>query len=223
MCMFRWLFGEKKEAQQVREETRKAFDAVRKDIDHVGKWIKHLHNKDSDHHERISSADVRLSTIEKEISELKMLVALLNEDLGGRIFPQPSTAVYKQRAVEAVEKPVETAVYAGVDASFLGFSVSPLVSLTAMERAVVYVLLTSELKLSYEDLAVMLGKDRSTLRSQINMIRKKSPELIEEYVEKNGKKRVFIPEEVRKKLLKNTKLRGIKRISKKGEEEYEEK
>lgn len=212
--MFEWFFGGRKEVEKVRDETHKAFDAVKKDIDHVGQWIKHLHSKDSEHRELISGFDARFSTIEKEVSELKMLVGLLNEDLGGRVFPQPSTAVHKQRIVEAVERPVETAVYSGVDAPFLGYSVNPLVGLTAMERAVVYVLLTSELKLSYEDLAVMLGKDRSTLRSQINMIKRKNPDLIEEYVEKNGKKRVFIPEEIRQKLTKNVKLRGIKRTLK---------
>ncbi len=219
--MFEWLFGNRKEVEEVKEETQKAFDAVKKDIANVGRWIKHLHGKDherhsqiSEHHELISGFDARFTSIENELAEMKALVSVLQEDFSAGLFKQPSTAVYKHTAVQAVEKPVETAVYLPVEASFLGYSSSPLTQLTSMERAIVYVLLNSELKLSYEDLAVMLGKDRSTLRSQINMIRKKCGELIEEHIEKNGKKRVYIPEEIKQKLVKNAKMRGIKRILK---------
>jgi hypothetical protein len=63
------------------------------------------------------------------------------------------------------------------------------------------------MKLSYDDLAAMLGKERSTIRGQINTIKSKSESLIEEVVEKNGKKRVFIPEEIKEKMLKKTKVR----------------
>ncbi|GAI31057.1 unnamed protein product, partial [marine sediment metagenome] len=51
-----------------------------------------------------------------------------------------------------------------------------------------------------------LGKERSTIRGQINAIRQKSG-LIEELIEKKGKKRVFIPEEIKEKLLKRAKVR----------------
>ena len=63
------------------------------------------------------------------------------------------------------------------------------------------------MKLSYDDLAAMLGKERSTIRGQINTIKQKSESLIEEIIEKNGKKRVFIPEEIKEKMLKKTKVR----------------
>jgi len=53
----------------------------------------------------------------------------------------------------------------------------------------------------------MLGKERSTIRGQINTIKQRSEGLIEEEIEKNGKKRVFIPEEIKEKLLKKTKVR----------------
>jgi hypothetical protein len=43
-----------------------------------------------------------------------------------------------------------------------------------------------EMKLSYEDLALMLGKEKSTIRGQINTIKQKSEGLIEEITEKNG-------------------------------------
>jgi hypothetical protein len=64
------------------------------------------------------------------------------------------------------------------------------------------------MKLSYEDIALLLGKDKSTIRGQINAIKQKSEGLIEEMSEKNGKKRVFIPEEIKQKLQKYAKVRS---------------
>ena len=75
------------------------------------------------------------------------------------------------------------------------------------ERAIIWILLNSEMKLSYDDISSILGKERSTIRGQINAIKSKSEGLIEEIIEKNGKKRVFIPEKMREKLLKKTKVR----------------
>ncbi|GAH73523.1 unnamed protein product, partial [marine sediment metagenome] len=66
--------------------------------------------------------------------------------------------------------------------------------------------LNTDMKLSYDDMASILGKERSTIRGQINAIRQKSG-LIEELIEKKGKKRVFIPEEIKEKLLKRAKVR----------------
>ena len=67
--------------------------------------------------------------------------------------------------------------------------------------------MNSEMKLSYEDLALLLGKERSTVRGQINSVKQKSPGIIEEITEKNGKKRVFVPEEIKEKLRKYAKVR----------------
>ena len=65
-------------------------------------------------------------------------------------------------------------------------------------------------KLSYEDLALLLGKERSTIRGQVNAIKQKSEGLIQEIVEANGKKRIFVPEEIRSKMQKYAKSRGGK-------------
>jgi hypothetical protein len=51
------------------------------------------------------------------------------------------------------------------------------------ERAIIWVLLNSELKLSYDDLATMLGKEKSTIRGQINIIKQKGNGLINEQIE----------------------------------------
>ena len=70
------------------------------------------------------------------------------------------------------------------------------------ERAIITILLHTDMKLSYEDLGVMLGKEKATIRGQINAIKQKSEGVIEEVSEKNGKKRVFVPENIKEKLLK---------------------
>jgi hypothetical protein len=71
--------------------------------------------------------------------------------------------------------------------------------------------LNSELKLSYEDLAALLGKNTSTIRGQINSLKRKSEGIIEEVSEGNGKKRLYIPEEIRNQIVKSVKVRVKKR------------
>ena len=56
-------------------------------------------------------------------------------------------------------------------------------------------------------MALLLGKERSTVRGQINAIKQKTDGLIQEIVESNGKKRVFIPNEVKSKMQKYAKGR----------------
>jgi predicted nucleic acid-binding Zn-ribbon protein len=55
--------------------------------------------------------------------------------------------------------------------------------------------------------AAMLGKSRATIRGQINSIKQKNESLIQEIIEKNGKKRVFIEENIKEKILKGVKVR----------------
>jgi predicted transcriptional regulator len=102
----------------------------------------------------------------------------------------------KQSSVFAVQTGVQT----GVQTPNLNqFSVT--------ERAIIWVLLNSEIKLSYEDLSAILGKEKTTIRGQLNSIKQKSGGLIEENIEKNGKKRLFIPDNIKEKLLKMSKVR----------------
>jgi hypothetical protein len=63
------------------------------------------------------------------------------------------------------------------------------------------------MKLSYEDLAMLLGKERATVRGQVNAVKQKINGLIEEIIEKNGKKRVFVPSEIKEKMTKYAKVR----------------
>jgi hypothetical protein len=54
---------------------------------------------------------------------------------------------------------------------------------------------------------MILGKDKSTIRGQINNIKQKNPGLIEELRELNGKKRLYISVVNKKEMVKSVKVR----------------
>jgi len=200
--MLNWLFGRKKDVEQVRNDTRNSFDAVKNDINSVNMWIKHLDKKTNTHEQQLSDINFKLSSIETEIEGLKDVFALVDERVFKQLFKTARAKTTKQTAVYAVQNGVQTAVQTGVLYNFSSFSIT--------ERAILSVLVNTDLKLSYDDLGAMLGKNRATIRGQINSIKQKSEGLIEEQIERNGKKRVFIPEEIREKMLKNVKVRVSK-------------
>ena len=192
--MFEWMF-KKKSVKRVEEDTKKGFEKVREDISGVGKWIKHLNSEKEEQKNQINDIKEDLSSIKEEIEGIKNMISIMGNV---KNFKQPRLSkqlLNKQTAVEAVQTAVQTAVYTP---NLDQFSIS--------ERAIIWVLLNSDMKLSYEDIAAMLGKEKSTVRSQINAIKQKS-EIIEEYIERNGKKRVFIPENIREIMLKKSKVR----------------
>lgn len=189
--MFDWFFG-KTEAKKIKEETLRGFESVKKDIQSVGGWIKHLDSEKELHKKEISEIKDVLSTIKEDVEELKNIVSLVEGANSKWIFKTSKQLFNKQTAVYPVQTAVQTP-------NLDNFSIS--------ERAILWVLLNTDMKLSYDDVAAVLGKERSTIRGQINAIKSKSENIIEEITEKNGKKRVFIPEEIREKLLKKTKVR----------------
>ncbi len=196
--MFGWLF--KKNDTGSSEEIRQGFSAVKKDMDVVGKWIKHLEGQDKQVFSLIESLKSDISTIKNEIGSLHEEVDSLKElEKHQQVF-EDSPVLDKQTAdygvVKAVQMPVQTGSFYDI-----------LKGLTANERLLVFTLMNSDLKLSYEDLALLLGKERSTIRGQINAIKQKSEGLLEEISEKSGKKRVFVPEEIKEKLAKYGKVR----------------
>jgi len=207
--MFSWFSG-KKEAKRVEEDTKKGFESVKKDITAVTGWIKHLDSEKNSQQKDINSIKDSLSSIQDEIEGLKNVLAMMNELKSNRVFKTPRQVFDKQTPVYAVQTGVQT----GVQTPNLNqFSVT--------ERAILWILLNSDIKLSYDDLAAMLGKERSTIRGQINSIKQKSEDLIQEVIEKNGKKRVYVEEEIREKMLKKSKVRvkGSKKEGIKGEKE----
>jgi len=192
--MFNWFF-KKKRFEEIKNETKKGFDLVKKDISHVGEWIKHLHSEKDLHKKDIEDLKEILSTVQEDLKELQNIVFINQSLKPNRVFKTAVGVLGKQTAVGGVQTAVQTAVQTPF---FNQFSI--------IERSTLWVLLNTDMKLSYEDIAVILGKEKTTIRGQINTIKQKSEGLIQEIIEKNGKKRIFIPEEIKEKLLKKQKV-----------------
>lgn len=186
------FFKRRDDTNKLQEEIKKSFDSVKDDFNKVGRWISHFDDTHRGYKGDLDEIKKQIFTIQNEIDDIKDFVSLF----GSKISKQQQTTAVKQHGISIVQNGVQTAVQSSL-----------LDNLTLMERAIVWALVNSETKLSYEDLAVVLGKDKSTIRGQINTIKQKSGGLIEESREANGKKRVFIPEEMRQIILKNAKVR----------------
>jgi len=197
--MFGWFKkkAEKEDVERLQGAVQTGFGSVKHDISNISTWIKHLDKHKERHDDEISDIYEELSTIKSELENVKNMIDILGET---KLFKQRQTAFNKQTAVQAVQTPVQTAVQSHFLNNFLN-------NLSVMERAIVWVLLNSELKLSYDDLAAMLGKERATIRGQLNAIKQKSGGLIAEQIEGNNKKRFFISEKIKAVMLKKVKVR----------------
>jgi len=193
--MFGW-FSWKKEDEKIKEDTKKSFDSVKRDISSLTGWIKHL-----DSEKNLQKRDTNLlledlSSIKEEVEALKNVLSLMNDLKPKQLFKTNKQVFNKQTDVYAVQTGVQT-----------GVQTPNLDQFSVTERAILWILLNADMKLGYDDLSAILGKEKSTIRGQINAIKSKSEGLIEESIEKNGKKRVFIPEEIKEKVLKKQKVR----------------
>jgi len=198
---FLW-FGKKRDdaVEKLNENVKSSFDAVKLDLKKVAEWISHFNSKTDDHSEKISGTNERLSSIENDLNEIKIFISFFSTRMSRGVFKQGQTPVGKQTPVEGVQTPVQT----GVQTAFLG-------NLSVMERAIVWVLLNTDEKLSCEDISVLTNKENSTIRGQLNSIKNKS-EILEEAIEKNGKKRYFIPEKVKELLLSKIKTEKRRKV-----------
>ncbi len=186
------LFGHKKRVEDLKDEVQDSFNRVKEDFGKVGQWIKHIDDKHDTRESELLEVKDQLLSIQNDILEMKDFISFFGQGLS----KQPSTKVNKQPLSSAVQTPVQTAVQTDV-----------LENLTVMERAIVWTLLNADMRLSYEDLAALLGKDKSTVRGQINTIKQKSEGLVRESRESNGKKRLYIPEEISSNILKSIKVK----------------
>src|SRR3989338_7825776 len=193
--MFGW-FGSSNKVKKLESETRKSFSEVRKDFEGVGKWVKHLNANDKQLFDLISELKRELASIEDEFNGLKEAVSLINLAVEHKQVFEKTAVLDEQPAVYGVQTAVQTGNFHDI-----------LKGLSSNERLIVFTLMNTELKLSYEDIARLLGKERATIRGQINAIKQKNEGLIQELTEPNGKKRVFVSEEVRNKLEKYAKVR----------------
>jgi len=186
--------AEKDDVDQLKMAVQTGFNKVKQDMDSYSKWIKHLDKQNSDVNSEFDTVREELATARDELENIKNMLAIVGK---GSFYQQSPTVLNKQTA----DVDVLNTVQSTVQTVFLD-------NLTTNERAIVFVLMNSDLKLSYEDLAAMLGKRKSTIRGQVNSIKQKSEGLIEEIIGENNKKRVFIPEQTRDLLLKTNKVRN---------------
>ncbi len=194
------LFGNSKKVKKLEGETRKSFSEVRKDFEGVSKWIKHLNNSDKQLFDLINDLKRELASIKDDLDGVKEAVSLTNLAVESKQVFKKTAVLGKQEPVYDVVEPVQTPVQTANFHDILS-------GLSSNERLIVFTLMNTELKLSYEDIARLLGKERATIRGQINAIKQKSEGLIQELTEPNGKKRLFVSEEVRNKLEKYAKVR----------------
>lgn len=183
----------KDEVEQLKQAVQTGFNSAKQDVGKLSVWIKHLDSRDSQLKYDLFELQEELSRVKEEVEYLKNLISVASDK---HIFKQQQTVFNKQTASKHVLNTVQTTV----QTAFLD-------NLSVTERAIIYVLLNSDMKLSYEDLAAMLGKDKATVRGQVNTIRQKSDGLIEEIVGENNKKRVYIPEKIKEMLLKSKKIK----------------
>lgn len=195
---------DKTEINNLKQAVQTGFNNVKHDINNLTKWIKHLDAQDVQVKNDLIDVSEDISSIKEEIENLKNMISILGN---AQSFKQRRTVFDKQ----TVDYPVLDSVQTDVQTAILD-------NLTANERAIIFMLLNSDMKLSYEDLAAMLGKNKSTIRGQVNSIKQKSEGLIEESMGENNKKRVYIPEKTKEILLKSRKVRDK---SKKKEKNYE--
>lgn len=198
--MFEWFFG--KRQKEIEDKTKLGFESVRKDFDRVGQWIKHLDAHDKRLFDALDALRIDLSSVREEVDVLKESVSLVDFEAKHKQLFKKTASLHKQTAVQGVQEPVQTAVQTGNLYDILKY-------LSTNERVLLFTLMNAQdgMKLSYEDLARLLGKERATIRGQINAIKQKSEGLILELTEPNGKKRLYVSEEVRNKLLKYAKVR----------------
>jgi len=203
-----WLFRKKGAHEKLKQEVDDSLNNVKKDIKKAADWITHLHSKGKDHDDILNNIDNRLENLENDVLEIKNFVSFFGAKMSKQLSKQPQTLFDKQTAVGGVATPVQTLV----QTAFLGH-------LTMSERTVVWVLLNTDMKLSCEDIAAVLNKDKSTIRGQINNVKQKSEGLISEALENTGKKRFFIDDEKKEMILsKMVKVKGVRGSKKRRKE-----
>lgn len=199
--MFGWF--SKRLIKNLENKTQDGFLKVGRDMESLGKWVKHLDARDKQLFVALSELREEVSFINDEIESLREGLALLSNQNNDKQLFKKLPVLNKHVPVQDIQKAVQTVVQTDNYYDILK-------RLSANERLLIFTLLNNDMKLSYEDLALLLGKDKSTIRGQINSIKQKTESLIEETLEKNGKKRVFISEEIKNKMHKYSKVRSEK-------------
>ena len=193
----------RKRVKDFEDKTKEGFSQVKKDISVIENWIKHLDKQDKQLFDMFYSLRRDLSSISDTVESVQEGVHLSVETPKSKQVFKKLPVFEKQTADEDVYNAVQTAVQTDNIYDILK-------NLSTNERLLVMTLMNNDMKLSYEDLGLLVGKDKSTIRGQINAIKQKNEGLIEEFAEKSGKKRLYIPAPMKDKFAKYAKVRGKK-------------
>lgn len=175
-----------------------SFTRIKNDMENFGKWVLHLEKHRTHHYSRLDNIEKRMHALERILEDLKFKQEFVQTQ---GLNKNKQTAVRSKQTAVRVQTAVQTAVQTGVVENLEDV----LRSLTVMERVVLWTLLNTDLKLSYDDLSILLGRDKSTLRGQITNIKRKSDGLIKEFIEISGKKRFFVEENIKNEILRSLK------------------
>jgi len=183
------MFIRKKRFLELKKEISDSFDNVKKDFLKVGKWINLIDDKSKTYDNNFKKIYEELSNLKNTFNELSEKIYISSYNSSNN-----KQALNGQTNKHLVQTTVQTTVQTGeID------------KLTTIERAIVFALINSDLKLSHDDLSVMFGKSKSTIRGQINSIKQKISGLIDEYTEPSGKKRVYISDKNKDLITKKVK------------------
>jgi len=184
-----------KKIKLLKNDIKDSFDSIKNDFNKVSEWLHHLNSKYSHHQGEINELKNTLYVIKNDIIEIKDFISVFNPKLSTDMFKHNQSSTIKQTQSTYIQTPVQSRVQTDI-----------LSNLTIMERGIIWTLLNSDMKLSYEDISTLLGKNKSTIRGQINTIKQKNNNLIMESRELNGKKRLYISKEIKKNILKKVKI-----------------
>ncbi len=169
-----------KRIDDLHESLASSFSNLKKDMNEVSNWITHFKEKHKTHDESFEKVHQRLENIEKELEDIKAVWTRVQTGVQTRVG---------QTDVRLKQMSVQTN------------TLEKLKNLSVTERQIVWIMLNSETKMTYDEFYMILGKNKSTLRGQINNIKLKSPGLIKEVVENDGTKRFYIDEDVKNEIL----------------------
>lgn len=191
-----WIFKKRDDTTErvdrMESSLKDSFSHIKKDIQEINKTQNNFHGHHKHHYDNITSIHEKLEDIYQRINTLETSINTAKQEglfvQTAVVNGQTQTDTRLQQGVEPVQTRVQTDEFTK--------------RLTPMERAIISVLLNTDLKLTYEDLSVALGRDKSTIRGQVNNIKQKRENLVKEVIETNGKKRFYIDEETKTQVFK---------------------
>ena len=198
-----WIFkkkdGENSRIDIVEDAVKESFNHIKKDISSLSGWVKHFKDQHFDHHVNIQNTHDKVDEAHRRINELESTLYELADKLEAVQTPvqikQEQTVVRPNTRLDMSKQPSKQAKTTVQTDKFSK-------GLTPMERAIVSVLLNTDMKLTYDDLSIAIGRDKSTIRGQMNNIKQKRENLIYEVLEPTGRKRFYIDEKTKGKVFK---------------------